>query len=79
MSRKSTRHVEYRQIRRWSHYLIGNDGSVRFRHTRLVVRYGIHPLIEELYPRHTWEWRELTGRNQANSKKPEVLIVRNAA
>ena len=23
----------------------------RFKHTRVVVRYGVHPLVEELYPR----------------------------
>lgn len=43
--------------------------------TRVVVRYGDHPLIRELYPPSAWTWHELTGRTQTNADKAEVLLV----
>jgi site-specific DNA-adenine methylase len=54
-----------------------------FAHTRIVVRYGDHPLIRRLYPetRHRqclktpWTWIPLDSRTQANERKPEFLIV----
>lgn len=46
-----------------------------YQQTRVVVRYGDHPLIRELYPESHWRWRMLDGRNQANTKKAEVLLV----
>lgn len=46
-----------------------------YRETRVVVRYGDHPLIRELYPTDRWEWVELTGRTAANKAKAEVLLV----
>jgi hypothetical protein len=51
----------------------------RFQHARVVVRYGDHPLIRELYPESRWTWLELEGRTQTNSAKAEVLIGRNLA
>jgi site-specific DNA-adenine methylase len=45
---------------------------------RVVLRYGIHPLIEELYPRSSWDWHEQTSRSQANGDVKEVLIVNRA-
>jgi DNA adenine methylase len=49
-----------------------------FQHTRVVVRFGDHPLIRELYSAGAgWCWREIAGRTQANKVKREVLIVRN--
>lgn len=41
----------------------------------VVVRYGDHELIRELYPADRWEWVELEGRTGANRAKAEVLLV----
>lgn len=49
-----------------------------FQHTRIVLRLGVHPLVETLYPRGDWDWQELSGRTQANKSKREVLITRAA-
>lgn len=46
----------------------------QFQHTKIVVRYGDHPLIRKLYPADRWTWREVTGRTKANTDKSEVLI-----
>lgn len=46
---------------------------------RVVVRYGDHPLVRELYPAPHWRWVELTGRTAANKGKAEVLLVNDAA
>lgn len=43
---------------------------------KVVVRYGDHPLIRELYPESQWRWRLLKGRNSANGDVAECLIVR---
>jgi len=48
-----------------------------FMRTRVVVRFGDHALIRELYPEPAWSWNRLTGRTQANSEKSEVLLTRN--
>jgi DNA adenine methylase len=50
-----------------------------FRKTRVVIRYGIHPLIEEIYPRSCWNWIEQTSRSQANGSVNEVLILNSAS
>jgi len=50
---------------------------VSFQEARVVVRYGDHPLIHELYDKKHWTWLEGTSRTQANSKKAEWLLVRN--
>jgi len=46
-----------------------------YKKTRVVVRYGDHPLIRELYPEDRWDWNMLDGRTQANNVKREVLLV----
>lgn len=46
-----------------------------FRESRVVIRFGDHPLIRELYPEPRWTWRRLSGRTQANKAKAEVLIL----
>lgn len=56
--------------RDWARRLTG------FQHCRIVVRFGDHPLIRELYPEHNWRWRMIEGRTQANKSKAEVLIIR---
>ncbi len=48
----------------------------RFQQARVVVRYGDHPLIRELYPEDGWEWHVIEGRNQANNNVREALIVK---
>lgn len=47
----------------------------RYTRARVVVRYGDHPLIRELYPEPHWRWLPVTGRTQAHTKKAEVLLV----
>jgi len=47
----------------------------RFSDTRVVIRFGVHPLIEELYPRDHWNWQVQTSRSQANGDVPEALII----
>lgn len=46
-----------------------------FSKTRVVVRFGDHPLIRELYQPPHWRWVEFSTRNQANNEVAEVLIV----
>lgn len=47
----------------------------RFKLTRVVVRFGDHPLIRELYPEDRWNWVMLESRTQANKSKAEALII----
>ena len=47
-----------------------------FQEARVVVRYGDHALIRELYPEALWTWDLLTGRTQSNGEKNEVLLTR---
>ena len=46
----------------------------RFDHSTVVVRYGDHPLIQELYPLSKWLWTRAESRTQSNGKTPEVWI-----
>jgi len=46
-----------------------------FGQARVVVRYGDHPMIRELYPESRWHWQRFTGRTAANKAKTEVLLV----
>lgn len=48
-----------------------------FQRAKIIVRYGDHPLIRELYPEAHWTWHKMQGRTQANGSKEEALIVRN--
>lgn len=50
---------------------------VVFRNSRIVVRLGIGPEVERLYPRDRWQWHIYEGRTQGNNSKAEVLLVRN--
>ena len=50
---------------------------LEFDNVRVVVRYGDHPKIRELYPETRWKRVVTTGRDQANGDKPEFLLVRN--
>lgn len=51
----------------------------RFERTRVVVRYGDHPLIRELYQQPRWTWLRQTSRNQRNGATPEVLLASGEA
>lgn len=51
----------------------------KFDQCRVVVRYGDHPLIRELYPESKWTWKLLTSRTQGNNDKAEALIVNKVA
>lgn len=53
-----------------------------FRNARVVVRFGDHPLIRQLYPDDFtqkqfshWNWLRMEGRTQTNETKREVLIL----
>jgi site-specific DNA-adenine methylase len=46
-----------------------------FTKARVVVRFGEHPLIRELYPESRWTWLPLTGRKQSNVESSDVLII----
>lgn len=48
-----------------------------FDHARVVVRFGDHPLVRELYPVNRWNWIEVVRRTQANKDKAEGLLTRN--
>lgn len=50
-----------------------------YQHTRIVIRYGDHPLIRELYPETHWTWHMQDSRDQNNSAVREVLIVNRGA
>lgn len=45
------------------------------KHARIVVRYGDHPLIRELYGDPKWHWIEHETRNQEGGTVREVMIV----
>lgn len=53
------------------------DSLLRFDAAKIVVRYGDHPLIRELYPEPKWKWHSYANRNQGNNAITEVLITRN--
>ena len=54
------------------------EALTAFKHCRLVIRYGDHPLIRRLYPEDRWHWRMIEGRTQGNNAKAEVLITRRS-
>lgn len=45
-----------------------------FSTARVLIRFGVHPLIEELYPRTKWRWLEQDSRCQHNRDVNEALI-----
>lgn len=63
--------------RSWHTHL--RDALLRFQLTRLVVRFGEHPLISELYPEREWSWQRSLGRDQTNNVTAEMLLLRNVA
>lgn len=50
------------------------------RTNRVVIRYGDHPFIRELYPEgEKWTWIRNTSKNQKGNDVEEVLIVNGPA
>lgn len=47
-----------------------------FSQARIVIRYGDHPLVRNMYPESAWNWQKIEGRTQGNNAKAEVLITR---
>jgi hypothetical protein len=47
----------------------------RFKQARIVIRYGDHPLVRELYPAFRFNVIDRSSRTQANKDKREVLIL----
>ena len=45
-----------------------------FEYAKVVVRFGEHPLIRELYSDDHWTWKPMTSRTQGNNAKSEFLI-----
>ena len=61
---------------------VGNDDQCRlaevlsrFKKTRVVVRFGDHERIRELYTDNRWHWIRKTSKNQNGSAVCEALIV----
>ncbi len=48
----------------------------RYTKTRVVIRFGDHPLIHDLYPKEIWERLTQTSRTQANKLKSEFLLTK---
>lgn len=46
---------------------------------RVVVRFGDHPLIRELYPESHWKISPLESRSQGNNDLAELMIVKGGA
>ena len=51
------------------------DEVARFKSALVVLRFYDHPLIRELYPEDLWTWNRLSGRDQHNQEKFEVLLT----
>lgn len=49
---------------------------LRFKVAKIVMRFGDHPRVRELYPETHWRRVEISGRTQANNEKKELLLVR---
>jgi site-specific DNA-adenine methylase len=46
----------------------------QYRATKVLIRYGDHPLIRELYPEGKWNWKRQSSRAQSGKEVAEVLI-----
>lgn len=45
-----------------------------FNNTRVLIRFGDHPLIRRLYPESIWRWRIFKSKNQSHNTISDVLI-----
>lgn len=43
---------------------------------RVVMRFGDHPLIRELYPESVWDWKHAESADQHGGKVAEVYLIR---
>lgn len=48
------------------------------KHHKIVMRWGDHPMVRQLYPEGTWTYHQAKGRNQKNNAVAEVFIVKGA-
>lgn len=71
--------VDYRHPFNEAQHREGAELLGRFKECRVVVRYDVCPLIEELYPRGVWTWVETTTRNQQNGETREVLLINGSS
>jgi len=46
----------------------------RFKKTKVLIRFGDHPLIRKLYPESKWRWRVMDSKNQGHKTISDVLI-----
>lgn len=51
------------------------DRLAAFKHVRIVVRFGDHPLIRKLYPEGPWTWSGRKSKNQTGNTVEEVLLI----
>ncbi len=47
----------------------------RFKNARVVIRYGDHPMIRDLYPETKWTWVRSTTTSQQGTDVSETLIL----
>lgn len=53
-----------------------HDRLADFRSVRIVIRYGVHPIIDGLYKNRSWTRDESTTRNSGNNDVAEVILSR---
>lgn len=51
----------------------------RFKKAKVVVRYGVHPVIDSLYPESSWDRLHVGSRSQANGDVKEYLLANREA
>jgi len=54
-----------------------HDRLADFRSVRIVIRYGVHPIIDRLYKNKSWTRDESTTRNSGNNEVAEVILSRH--
>ena len=53
------------------------DAVKRFEQIRIVLRFGDHPMIRDLYKESDgWQWKFMSGRTQGNNSLAECYISR---
>jgi len=61
------------------HRALANLLLSKFFKARIVFRHGVHPLLEELYPKSVYHYHDVVSRTAGNNDQAEVLITRNCA
>lgn len=67
--------AEYKHPFTWDHVRRLAAVLGRFGATRVVVRFGDHPLVRELFPEGRWSWLRQASVNQHGNEVCEALIV----